>query len=558
MTEAHGAEGGRSYILAVDLGTGGPKVGLVSLDGEIAWWEHDPVSTTFGPRGSVTQDAEEWWRLVVEATRRGLAATHLSGEQVVAVGVVGQWASTIPVDAAGRPVGPCVMWMDTQGAAHSRAVIGGHVQGYRGRALATWVRHSGGVPSRSGDDPIGHMLHLDRDRPEISGPARWYLEPVDYLSMRFTGVAAASQMSMTAAWLTDNRRLDVLEYDDRLVQMAGVDPAKLPPLVPSGSVIGPVQAAVSAELGISPSAKVVTGMPDLHGATVGSGCVLDHETHLSIGTTGWISCPLPTKKTDVVRQLATVPGLGTGSYLIGNNQESAGRCLQWFRDDIAGGIVGGQPTYAEITTLAATAPAGSGGVIFTPWLKGERSPVDDRSARAGFHNISLATSRAHLARAVLEGVAYNLRWLLQAAEHFTGRRLDPLRVGGGGAQSELWCQILADVCDRTVERVAEPLLCGLRGAALGAALALGEITPPEVRSRVPIDRTFRPDPRSRAVYDRLFAEFPRLYKSQRSMFGRLNRAERNLGAGLVEHQEGTTDQHHPARPTAPPTSGDHS
>ena len=524
MTEPPGAEGLRPHVLAVDLGTGGLKVGLVSLEGEIAWWEHRPVTTAYGARGSATQDAGEWWRLVADATRHGVAATGLRAEQVVAVAVTGQWGSTVPVDEHGAPVGPCVMWMDTRGAAYSRAVVGGHLQGYRGRTLLTWVRHSGGVPSTSGDDPVGHMLLLDRDSPATAAQARWYLEPVDYLAMRFTGVAAATHISMTAAWLTDNRRLDVLAYDETLVRLAGVDPSKLPPLVPSGSVIGPVRADVAAELGISPTAGVVTGMPDLHGATVGSGCVLDHEAHLSIGTTGWISCPLPGKKTDVLRQLATVPGLGTGSYLLGNNQESAGRCLQWFRDNVARDCDGGPPGYDAITALAATAPAGAGGVIFTPWLKGERSPVDDRTARAGFHNLSLATSQPHLSRAVLEGVAYNLRWLLRAAEHFTRRRLDPLRAVGGGARSDLWCQVVADVCDRTVERVTDPLLCGLRGAGLAAGLALGAVTPPEVRSLVPTDAAFHPDPGNRAVYDRLFAEFPRLYRGEHSMFGRLNRS----------------------------------
>ena len=508
------------FVLTVDLGTGGPKVGLVSLVGEIRWWEHSAVESAYGPDGSVTQDAVHWWRLVVEATRRGLAETGLPAEQVVAVGTTGQWASTVPVDEAGTPVGPCVMWMDTLGAPHSREVVGGHVQGYRGRALATWVRHSGGVPSTSGDDPIGHMLHLDRDCPQVAARARWYLEPVDYLAMRFTGRAAASPMSMTAAWLTDNRHPDNLEYDAALLLMAGVDPRKLPPLVASGSVIGPVQPGVAAELGISPAAQVVTGMPDLHGATVGSGCVLEHEAHLSIGTTGWISCPVRHKKTDVLRQLATVPGIGsggsTGTYLVGNNQESAGRALQWFRDNVAEGR-----SYDEITALATTAAAGSGDVLFTPWLKGERSPVDDRSARAGFHHLSLSTTQADLSRAVLEGVAYNLRWLLEAVEHFTSCRLDPMRVIGGGAQSDLWCQIVADVCDRTIERVRDPLLCGLRGAALGAGLALGALSPGEVRALVPVDARFDPDPRNRDTYDRLFQEFPRLYKAQRSTARRL-------------------------------------
>ena len=514
------------FVLTVDLGTGGPKVGLVSTRGEIAWWEHRPVATRWGTGGAATQDAEEWWRLVVDGTRRGLADTGVAGDEIVAVAVTGQWASTVPVDERGVPVGECLMWMDSRGRDLSRAVVGGPVSGFDATALATWVRRTGGVPSTNGDDPLGHLLFLEHEQPDVAGRAQWYLEPVDYLTMRFTGIPAASHMSMTAAWLTDNRRLDVLAYDPKLVRLSGVAAAKLPRLVASGSVVGPVQRSVAAELGIAPSAQVVTGLPDLHGSTIGSGFVGPYETHLSIGTTAWIGCPLPGKKTDVIRQLAAVPGLGRlggAPYLLGNNQESAGRCLQWFRDTVAGGVSGTTPSYAEITALATTAPAGSRGVVFTPWLAGERSPVDDRSARGGFHNVSVGTSTADLARSVLEGVAFNARWLLGAAEHFTGRRLDPLRLIGGGAQSELWCRIVADVCDRTVERVADPLLCGLRGAALAGGMALGDVERDELRRLVPLDGTFRPDPSNRATYDRSFAEFPRLYRSQRRMFHRLNR-----------------------------------
>ena len=523
MTPVDPAAAEARFVLAVDLGTGGPKVGLVSTRGDIVWWEHHPVATTYAAGGSATQDADEWWRLVVDATRRGLAESGVGGDQVVAVGVTGQWASTVPVDADGAPVGPCIMWTDTQGAPHSHRVVGGPVQGYDPRRLATWVRRSGGVPSTSGADPVGHMLHLEHDRPDIAARTRWYLEPVDHLTMRFTGVAAASHMSMTAAWLTDNRRLDVLSYDDKLVRLAGVDPGKLPPLVPSGSVVGPVQPSVVAELGISPDAQVVTGMPDLHAATIGSGLVLEGEVHASIGTSAWMSCPVRRKKTDVIRQAATVPGLGHGTpYLIGNSQDSAGRCLQWFRDNLASGTTGAPVTFDDITALAATSPAGSNGVLFTPWLTGERSPVDDRAARAGFHNLSVSTTQADLSRAVLEGVGFNLRWLLEATEHFTGSTIDPVRLVGGGAQSELWCQVVADVCDRTVERVAEPLLCGLRGIGIAAGRALKEVTLEDVRALVPVDRVFRPDPAHRASYDRLYAEFPKLYRAQRRMFSRLN------------------------------------
>jgi xylulokinase len=172
--------------------------------------------------------------------------------------------------------------------------------------------------------------------------------------------------------------------------------------------------------------------------------------------------------------------------------------------------------------LAATAPAGSGGVLFTPWIAGERSPVDDRRARGGWHNLSVTSTRAELVRAVLEGVAYNSRWLHVAVERFAGRRLDGLRLFGGGAVSDLWCQIHADVMDRTIERVADPVHTNLRGAALLAALALGALRREEVRDLVAVDRVFEPDPRNRAVYDRLYAEFPRLYRAQKRMFARLN------------------------------------
>jgi xylulokinase len=173
--------------------------------------------------------------------------------------------------------------------------------------------------------------------------------------------------------------------------------------------------------------------------------------------------------------------------------------------------------------LAATAPPGAGGVIFTPWLTGERSPIDDKTARAGFHNVGIETDRSALIRAVLEGVAYNARWLHEAVEKFVKQPLDPIRVFGGGAQSDLWCQIHADVMDRTIERLTDPMHTGLRGAALLAGIALGDIDRSTARDHSPVDVTFTPDPATRDEYERLYAEFTKLYKVQKAMFHRLNR-----------------------------------
>jgi xylulokinase len=191
---------------------------------------------------------------------------------------------------------------------------------------------------------------------------------------------------------------------------------------------------------------------------------------------------------------------------------------------------GPQPGFGVLCDLAATAAPGSGGILFTPWLAGERSPVDDRNARAGFHNLSLSTGLAAMVRAVLEGVAYNNRWLHEAVERFVGHRTESIRVFGGGAQSDLWCQIHADVLGRTVEQLADPVHANLRGAAILAGLALGDLDPATARSLIPIAATFAPDPSRRALYDRMYAEFPRLYKSQKAMFSRLNGPRREQAA----------------------------
>ena len=505
------------YCLAVDLGSGALKVGAVSLAGEIEATAERSLETERLPGGGAVQDASLWWDAV-----RGLSRSVLSGvppERVVAVACTGQWASTVPVDETGEPVGRCITWLDTRGARYSREVVGGPLLGYSPGAALAWIRRTAGVPSPHGGDSVSHMLLMEREQPEVAGAARWYLEPVDYLTMRFTGNATATLMSMSGAWLTDNRRLDRLEYDPTLLRRAKVDAAKLPPLVETGSLVGTVRPEVASELGIDPAACVVTGSPDLHSAALGTGAIEEGQPHMTISTTSWITMPFPRKKTDVMHSIATVPGLDASSYFVIDNIEAAGLCLRWLREAFQ---ADGPASFERLVELAATAEPGSGGAIFTPWIAGERSPVDDRHARGGWHNLAATTTNAELIRSVLEGVAYNARWLNGYVEKFVGERLDPLRIFGGGAVSDLWCQIHADVMDRTIERVAEPLHTNLRGAALLASLALGAVRRDEIRELVPVDRVFSPDPLTRAAYDRLYAEFPGLYKAQRKMFARLN------------------------------------
>ncbi|HEU4980869.1 MAG TPA: FGGY family carbohydrate kinase, partial [Solirubrobacterales bacterium] len=316
MTPQLRVERAERFALAVDLGSGALKVGAVSLAGEVTAVAEAEIETERPVPGAAVQDASLWWERIRELSSEVLAG--IPAERVVAVSCTGQWASTVPVDADGIPVGRCVTWLDTRGARYSREVVGGPVMGYAPGAIAAWIRRTAGVPSPHGGDPVSHMLFIDREEPEVAAAARWYMEPVDYLTMRFTGPAAATHASMSAAWLTDNRHLDRLEYDAGLVRRAGLDIEKLPPLVETGSVVGGVLPDVAAELGIDRGAQVVTGSPDLHSAALGTGAIRDGEPHMTISTTSWISLPYGRKKTDPLRSIATVPGLDSHSYLVAN------------------------------------------------------------------------------------------------------------------------------------------------------------------------------------------------------------------------------------------------
>ncbi len=497
--------------LCVDLGTGGPKVALVTLDGEVIAHEVHHVETHYGTDGEATQDANEWWTMIVASSQRLLAATGAAA-RVRAVAITGQYASTVPVDDEGRPTGPCLTWLDTRGGRYSRPAIGGAFQGYNARKALQFVRRTGGGPSPTGADPVGQILYLLHEERDAVSRTRWFMEPVDYLTMRFCGVASATHASRFALWMTDNRHLDRYEYDGHLASLVGIDTKYLPPLLPFGSVIGNVTPSVATDLGVGLDTAVVTGVPDFHAAALGAGATRLYDTHLALSTTSWISCPLPKKKTDIAHSIAAVPGLSDGSYLMINSQDTGAKSLEWLQGVLAaeGPVMG----FTEMTALAATSPPGSRGVLFTPWLAGERSPVGNKRLRAGFTNLSLTTSTADLVRAVMEGVAANSAWLFRYVEKFTGQRLSPVRLLGGGAQSALWCQIYADTLDRDVEQIPQPLLAQVRGVALLASVALGRRRVEDVVVHSP-GVVFHPSPEVAQVYRQLAQQLPTLYARDR-------------------------------------------
>jgi xylulokinase len=500
---------GPKHVLAIDLGTGGPKAALVTLDGHITAHASESTTLVLLPGGGAEQDPAEWWRAITAAVRTVLAGGAVAVDDIVAVSVTAQWSGTVAVDGAGEPLMNAVIWMDSRGAPHIAEAVGGRISvlGYDPRTLATFVSRTGGAPSHSGKDSVAHILFITHERPAIHAATRWYLEPADYLNLRLCGRAVSSHDCIVAHWLTDNRHRSAVHYDDDLLAITGVDRSKLPPLVPSASVVGTVADTVTEEWGLRPGTAVVTATGDLHSAVLGSGALGDFEGHLYLGTSSWLSCHVPRKRTDLRHNQAALPSALPGRYFLANEHETAGACLLHLRDalDLAEDLDG-------LNDQAAAAPPGCHGLIYTPWLNGERTPVDDHTIRGGWTNLSLSHHRADLVRSVFEGVAHNSRWLLDVVERFTRRRQPWLNVIGGGARSDLWCR-----------RVIQPQHAGARGAAFVAAIALGQAGPDELGRAVPIEREFRPDPADRATHDELHREFRRLYAAHKPIHARLNR-----------------------------------
>lgn len=530
---------GTAWILAIDLGNGGPKVAAVALDGTLLAGALRGVGVTIHADGTATQDADEWIDATVAAVREVTA--EVPGDALHAVAITGQWGSSVPVGDDGEPVGPVLLWADTRGQRHVQGIVAGplSVMGYAPHKVLPWLRITGGVPSSAGDDPTGHWQVLTHELADVGRRTRYLLEPVDYLASRLTGRVMATQASMILSWLTDNRPGAALGYVPSLVRKSGREPSTLPPLRPTGTVQGPLLAMIAEAFGVRAGVPVISGIPDFHAAAVGSGAVAEFQSHLAISTTAWLSAPVPFKKTDIVHTIATVPGLTPELPLVINNIDTAGAALTWLReqviaprDDLIGGGsgIGAEgaadpglpPSFEELTALAAGVPAGSEGVLFAPWLAGEHSPVADKNLRAAWLNLSLRTDRAALVRSVLEGVALNVRWLFGHYSRFLGREVAEVRILGGGAQSDLWCQIVADVLDRPVVRIADARQAQLRGVALWARVCLGEVSLGQAAAMVPLDRTFRPDPVNRGVYDRAFTEYRKLYGTLKGTYRRLN------------------------------------
>jgi len=517
-------------ILAVDLGTSSMKVALITISGRVLGWDAQPIQLYLTPDGGVEQDPEEWWQAFISCSKRLLEKDLIPRSSVAAVCCSTQGEGTIAVDRDGKVILGCILWMDMRGQPDLINEFKGliNINGMNAFKVLSWIRVTGGMPSATGKDPAAHMLYIRNHFPDMYTKTYKFLNVVDFLNLRLTGRFTATYDSILTSWVTDNRNPDDIHYDAGLVRTCGIDGDKLPEVVPCTAVLGGLRDEVARELGLSTDVRVVAGAIDNTAAAIGAGAVEDYLPHLYIGTSSWMSAHVPYKKTDIASSLASVPCAVPGRYMLTALQATAGGNLTFLKEKILYNKdellqeAALPDIYKVLDQIAERVPAGANGVIYTPWIWGERAPVEDKTLRAGLYNLSLHNSREDIIRAFLEGVALNTRWLLQPVERFLQRKVDQIHIVGGGAQSGIWCQIFADVMGVCIRQVEDPVYANARGAAWIGAVGIGEISFADIPSMVKFKRDYESNEKNLELYDRLFTQFIQIYKNVKDIYRQMN------------------------------------
>jgi len=481
-----------TYAIGIDVGTTNLKVALVGADARPIGAVQRPLEIERGP-DTAEQDAGLLWEELVDAVAEVTATHPAEAAAVSAVGVCSQYSSIVPVDAQARPVAPMLMWQDQRGTDHSFEIMARHED-----AFMTFAERHGIPPIGSGLS-LGHILHLQLDRPDVHAATAAYVEAMDYVTARLTGRITASQHTSFMVQCCDNRTLGATAYDDELVALAGVDASRLPPLVRVDAEIGPLLPDIATALGLPASAVVYAPANDTAGVAVAAGALLPGRAGLAVGTTSVLVDGVADFRTDLEHQILSMPGPEVDRYVVCAENGLGGKVVEhvlerfvYAHDELGDHRV--DTSFARLdAVLGATRPA-AGGVMFLPWLNGSLAPIASGSIRGGFVNMSLETDRADLVRAVVEGVAHNLAWLLPHVEAFTGEHIDEITFVGGAARSAQWCQVLADVVGRPVSPLEQPEGGAARAMALLALQRHGDISHADLeRASSAVSATYQPE-----------------------------------------------------------------
>ncbi len=536
------------YVITYDIGTTGIKTCLIEIDAEIKILASATegyrlyVNDETGVEGGAEQDADEWWNAMCITTKVVFKKRpDIPKEQIEGISFCSAMQGLVLVDKEGNCIRRPMTYMDQRAREELKKGIayGIQVAGAEITKLLKYLRYTGAVSS-SVKDPIWKYKWVEAHEPENFKKIYKWLDIKEYLICRCSGEFVMTNDSAFGTLLYDTRKGHE-GWCKPICDMVGVNIEHMPPIKASTEKVGEVTAKAAEELGLAPGTAVYGGGGDASLIGVGTGAVEVGDTHIYSGTSGWVGTVVDKQLVDAGAMMASIVGANPRTYNYFGELETSNKCVGWVKDHLALDEIGvylkSHPTenkydyesfefnlYDYLEEVIDSVEPGAGGVVFTPWLHGNRCPFEDPNAAGMFFNIKLETGKSELIRAVVEGICFHMKWMLERqAQKKEVNIKDTVRFCGGGALGETTCQVLADILQKNIEVVDSPQNIGAVGAAACIAVGMGLIGSMEdVKKLIPAKVTYHPNPAHKAVYERNFAVFKNLYKCNKKNFEILN------------------------------------
>lgn len=534
------------YVITYDIGTTGIKTCLIEIDKEMKILGSSSlgyglyVDDEVGVKGGAEQNADEWWDAMCVTTKTVFEKVpYIKKEQIAGISFCSQMQGLVLVDKEGNCVRNPMSYMDQRareelkkGIAHGVKIAGAEVS-----KLLKYLKYTGAVSS-SVKDPIWKYKWVEAHEPEVFKKVYKWLDVKEYLICRASGEFVMTRDSAFATLLYDTRPGHE-GWCKPICDMVGVDIKHLPEIKECTEKVGEVTETAAAQLGLAPGTAVFGGGGDASLIGVGAGCTEVGDTHIYSGTSGWVGTIVDKQVVDAGAMMAAIVGADPKTYNYFGELETSNKCVEWVKDHLALDDIGvylqnknisesvealNINLYDYMEDVINQIPAGSNGTVFTPWLHGNRCPFEDPNAAGMFFNIKIETGKTEMIRAVVEGICFHMRWMLERQDIKKEVKLaDTIRFCGGGALGDVTCQILSDILQKNIEVVDSPQNVGAVGAAACIAVGLGLIPDlGHVKSLIPAKYTYHPNTENKDVYDRNFKVFKNLYKCNKENFAILN------------------------------------
>ena len=502
------------YIIAHDTGTGGDKAVITDIRGSILHSVYRAYPLEYPRAGWVEQNPELIWETVTETTSRVIDESGIDAEEVAGIGITAQMFNLLPVDSRGEPLMNMISWLDERSVREADEISDREWRGL-------FYNISGNIPMAK--DIVPKILWLRDNVPEIWRSTYKLLDCKDYLIYKLTGKYLIDYHGASVFFLTDTASG---KWSLPLLKKLKIPPHMLPEIGPSVETAGEVTEEAARLSGLKAGTPVVLCAGDVAAAQTGSGANKSGMVHLCLGTATWLGVSTGKLLNNSNRPFWALRHTDYKKFIVAGEMEPGGGALMWLREKFlspagraeatgartGNGKNGTALSYAALSTLAGQAPPGSGKLIFAPWLSGERAPILDHYAKGAFIGISLNHREEHFVRALMEGVGYQLKWIMDEMEK-TGLKIGGIHAVGGGIKSKVWPQIISDILGRSLRIVKDPENAGAVGAALMTAAGLGFLNSVDsIDDLVLFSGILRPNPENRKIYNNLYGIYRGIYE----------------------------------------------